>query len=34
LPGMPSFLGKGESKKVAEKHAAQVMLDYIGSGNE
>lgn len=29
LPGMPSFLGKGESKKVAEKNAAQMMSDYI-----
>lgn len=34
LPGMPSFLGKGESKKIAEKHAAQVMLDYIKAENE
>lgn len=29
LPDMPSFLGKGESKKIAEKHAAQMMLEYI-----
>ena len=33
LPGMPSFLGKGESKKIAEKDAAQTMLDYIKVDN-
>lgn len=34
LPGMPSFLGKGESKKIAEKDAAQMMLEYIKVHNE
>lgn len=33
LPGMPSFLGKGESKKIAEKSAAQMMLEYIKANN-
>lgn len=34
LPGMPSFLGKGESKKIAEKHAAQMMTDYIKASDD
>ncbi len=29
LSGIPSFIGKGESKKYAEKEAAQMMLEYI-----